>query len=304
MRSSKQEIVNFSIILPTFNRGHMIRLATESVISQTYNDWELIIVDDGSTDDTKDIIDKFIVIDNRVKYLYQNNKERSAARNNGIKEAKGDWICFLDSDDIYYTNHLEEFKNLIKAKSSKRGLYFSGLSFGKYSEDFEDYDLTHKNNIEFIFLNTIGTPRACIHKSILLKHQFNEKIRIGEDRELWSRILKSYPFYYHKKKTFIEVEHPKRSVNLVTEIENLQTLKIILKSNKKTISNKVKNRALSNAYFKISKSKIKSKKIIIASYYIVLSLIYCLIHKQTKHKSMLLIALYLAPKSKLVEQYK
>ena len=101
----------FSIILPTFNRGHMIRLAIESVLSQTYNDWELIIVDDGSTDKTKDVIDKFIEKDNRVKYLYQKNQERSAARNNGIKEAKGDWICFLDSDDIYHVNHLEEFKN-------------------------------------------------------------------------------------------------------------------------------------------------------------------------------------------------
>ena len=282
----------------------MIHNAIESVLTQSYKDWELIIVDDGSTDKTKDIIDKFIEKDNRVKYLHQKNKERSAARNNGIKEAKGDWLCFLDSDDIYHSSHLHEFHNLINNKRSKKGLYFCGLSYGKYSEDFEEYDLTHKNNIEFIFLNTIGTPRACVHKPILLKHQFNEKIRIGEDRELWSRILKKNPLYFHSKKTFIEVEHTNRSINLGTENENLKTLNLILKSNKKSIGKKVKNRVLSNAYFKISKNKIKAKKIIIAGYYIVLSLIYCLKHEQTKHKLMLLIAIYAAPNSNLVKEYK
>lgn len=294
----------FSIILPTFNRAHMIHLAIESVLNQTYKDWELIIIDDGSTDKTKDIIEKFIEKDNRVKYLYQKNKERSAARNYGVKEAKGNWICFLDSDDIYHINHLEEFKNLTCREGSKRGLYFSGLSFGKYSESKEEYDLSHKNNIEFVLLNTIGTPRACVHKSIILKHQFNEKIRIGEDRELWVRILKSHPLLFHKKKTFIEIEHPNRSVNLGAEMESLKTLKIILKSKKKFIRKKVKNKVLSNAYFKISKSKIKGNKIIIAGYYIVLSLIYCLNHQQTKHKLKLLIAIYLAPNNNLVKLYK
>ena len=232
------------------------------------------------------------------------NKERSAARNNGIKKAKGDWICFLDSDDIYHNNHLEEFKNLITKEASKRGLYFSGLSFGKYSNSPQEYDLNHKNNIEYVLLNTIGTPRACVHKSILTIHQFNEKIKIGEDRELWSRILKSYPLFYHKKKTLIEIEHSNRSVNLGTEMESLKTLDLILKSHKKTIRKKVKYTALSNAYFKISKGKLKANKIIAASYYLLLSLIYCFKHKQTKHKLILLIAVYLAPKSKLVEQYK
>ena len=296
--------VKFSIVLPTFNRTQMITYAINSVIIQTYKNWELIVVDDGSTDNTKEIVEKFVKSDKRIKYIFQENKERSAARNFGIKESKGDWICFLDSDDIYHTNHLEEFHKLINNNGSKKGLYFCGLSYGKYSENFEEYDLTHKNNIEFVLLNTIGTPRACTQKSILLKHQFNEKIRIGEDRELWVRILKNNPLYFHRKKTFIEVEHPNRSINLGAELENLKTLNLILKSNKKNIRKTAKKRVLSNAYFIISKSKIKANKIIIASYYIVLSLIYCLKHEQTKHKIMLLIAIYLTPNSNLVKEYK
>ena len=281
--------IKFSIILPTFNRGHMIHLAIESVLNQTYKDWELIIVDDGSTDKTKDVIEKFIEKDNRIKYLQQKNKERSAARNKGIKEANGEWICFLDSDDVYHSSHLHEFHNFINNNDSKKGLYFSGLSYGKYSEDFEEYDLTHKNNIEFIFLNTIGTPRACVHKSILLKHQFNEKIRIGEDRELWSRILKNYPLFFHKKKTFIEVEHSNRSINLGSEKESLQTLKYILKTIK--IKRAVKKKILSNSIFNISKMYLRKNQRTMAFLVIGKAILKDISNKQNKHRILLLLSL-------------
>ena len=281
--------MNFSIILPTYNRACFLSNAINSVINQTYCKWELIVVDDGSTDDTKDVIAKFIEKDNRVRYLHQKNKERSAARNKGIEEAKGHWICFLDSDDIYHTNHLEEFKNLINQKDSKRGLYFSGLSYGKYSEDFEEYDLTHKNNIEFIFLNTIGTPRACVHKSILLKHQFNEKIRISEDRELWSRILKNYPLFFHKKKTFIELEHSNRSINLESEKESLQTLKYILKTIK--IKRAIKKKILSNSIFNISKMYLRKNQRTIAFLVIGRAILKDISNKQNKHRILLLLSL-------------
>ena len=94
----------FSIIIPTYNRAHVIMRPIDSVLRQTFEDWELIIVDDGSTDDTKSIIESYH--DNRIRYVWQENQERSAARNHGIALAKGEWICFLDSDDDYYPNHL------------------------------------------------------------------------------------------------------------------------------------------------------------------------------------------------------
>jgi len=124
----------------------MIRLAIESVLSQTYNDWELIIVDDGSTDSTKTVVNKYKKLENKIKYIYQNNKERSAARNKGIEQANGDWICFLDSDDMYYKNHIDEFKSLIEKNNNKKGLYFSGVSYGEYSEDLEEYNMSYNNN--------------------------------------------------------------------------------------------------------------------------------------------------------------
>ncbi|MEZ4909289.1 MAG: glycosyltransferase family A protein [Saprospiraceae bacterium] len=125
----------FSIIIPTFNRAHIIHRPIDSIIAQTFTDWELIIVDDGSTDNTKDIVDSYN--DERIRYIWQENQERSAARNHGIKLAQGEWICFQDSDDEYLPDHLQVLFDGIKAnpeyKILRTGLliYENGKFIGK-----------------------------------------------------------------------------------------------------------------------------------------------------------------------------
>jgi glycosyltransferase involved in cell wall biosynthesis len=94
----------FSIIIPTYNRAHTIRRAIESVLAQTYADWELIIVDDGSTDKTAELVRSYE--DRRIRYVWQENKERSAARNHGVQLAMGEYMCFMDSDDEILSEHL------------------------------------------------------------------------------------------------------------------------------------------------------------------------------------------------------
>src|ERR1035437_3389515 len=105
----------FSIILPTFNRAHMLSKAIESVLSQSFVNWELLIVDDGSTDNTALLVSNYT--DVRIQYIYQQNQERSAARNNGIVKAKGQYICFLDSDDYFREDHLFRFYESLVANS-------------------------------------------------------------------------------------------------------------------------------------------------------------------------------------------
>ena len=102
-----------SIILPTYNRIHLLRETLNSIFYQNFENWECIIVDDGSTDNTKEISENWMYIDKRFKYIYQQNAERSAARNHGIENAIGEWICFLDSDDYYLENRL---KNLFRKR--------------------------------------------------------------------------------------------------------------------------------------------------------------------------------------------
>jgi glycosyltransferase involved in cell wall biosynthesis len=91
----------FSIIIPSYNRAALIIETLNSVCSQTFQNWECIVVDDGSTDTTRDVIEALSIQDDRIRYIYQDNAERSNARNNGIRNAKGEWICFLDSDDAF-----------------------------------------------------------------------------------------------------------------------------------------------------------------------------------------------------------
>ena len=89
-----------SIIIPTYNRADKLKAAIMSVLNQTYCDLELIIVDDGSTDDTKNVVAN--IDDNRLRYVYQKNAGACVARNNGIEEAHGDYIAFHDSDDVWH----------------------------------------------------------------------------------------------------------------------------------------------------------------------------------------------------------
>jgi glycosyltransferase involved in cell wall biosynthesis len=97
----------FSIILPTFNRAHLITHAIESVLAQTFEEWELIVVDDGSQDDTFEIIRPLVLSDKRVRYHYATNRGLPMARNLGLLMSRGKYITFLDSDDEYMPKHLQ-----------------------------------------------------------------------------------------------------------------------------------------------------------------------------------------------------
>ncbi|HEY5588734.1 MAG TPA: glycosyltransferase family 2 protein, partial [Candidatus Paceibacterota bacterium] len=89
-----------SVIIPTYNRANLIRNTIMGVINQTFTDWELLVVDDGSTDNTKEIVDELIKNDNRIKYFYQEaSGGPSSPRNLGIEKATGEYVAFLDSDD-------------------------------------------------------------------------------------------------------------------------------------------------------------------------------------------------------------
>lgn len=93
-----------SVIIPTYNRGYLIREAIDSVLKQDFKDFEIIVVDDGSTDNTKEVLSNY----ENIRYIYQQNKGRSEAKNTGIRAARGAYIAFLDDDDIWLSNKLEK----------------------------------------------------------------------------------------------------------------------------------------------------------------------------------------------------
>ena len=201
----------FSIILPTYNRDKFISSAIISVIKQNFKNWELIIIDDGSTDKTKEIVLSYN--DKRILYYFQENQERSIARNNGILHAKAEWICFLDSDDEFSENHLSTFYETIS--KTKSNLIITGTEVLK--NDFRkkiDLEQLNTNSQTFFFRNSIVPGRICVRNTILQEFKFDPEFRISEDTDLFVRISCKYPqIEFTKKHTFIYRFHNDNSIN-------------------------------------------------------------------------------------------
>ena len=119
----------FSIIIPAYNRAFILPETIRSIQDQSYSNWEVIVVDDGSKDNTRELIESLSLKDNRIRYVFQQNAERSVARNNGADHALGNYLMFLDSDDKYAAGHLEKLKAFITEKQEPVALFFSNLSY-------------------------------------------------------------------------------------------------------------------------------------------------------------------------------
>ena len=221
----------FSIIIPTYNRAAFLPKAIESVLAQIYTDWELIIVDDGSADNTKDIVAKYN--DERIKYIYQDNAERSAARNNGIAHAVGDYVCFMDSDNYMKPDRLEKLSAFIE-KENKLACYYTGIEY--FNEQTgcrnikEGHSYPFPMDVDLLIRDIVATPQLCCSTEILRKHQFNPELSIGEDMELLFRITAEYPLIYILNQvTMVETEHEGRSVSMHSKAseKQLKTLKVM-----------------------------------------------------------------------------
>lgn len=190
-----------TIIIPTYNRANLISETLESLIAQTYRNWECIIIDDGSTDNTGEVVGQFLKKDSRFQmFLRPENhlKGPSGCRNFGIKKAIGDFILFFDDDDIMHPQNLE---------LSVLELSSNNVSFCRYTRDifFDDFAvefdfskhyssfLIDSKHIESILKHEL----FCITGSILWKkecfeaHRFVEILTYGEEWELYSRIISS-----------------------------------------------------------------------------------------------------------------
>jgi len=195
----------FSVIIPVYNGEKFIDTAINSVLSQTFTDWELIIVNDGSSDNTLQVLQKYTSSD-KILVINQENGGVSAARNNGIAHAKGTHIAFLDADDIWYPNHLEVMHDLIN-KYPSAGLYGTFtktqlVNGGEITEcDFfnnrdtdvllEDFFAAYHMDKSAKMFTVITT---CISKEALTKTGgFPVGCKIGEDLELSLRVAAYFP---------------------------------------------------------------------------------------------------------------
>ncbi|MFD1771522.1 glycosyltransferase family 2 protein [Sphingobacterium suaedae] len=194
----------FSVIIPLYNKEISILNTVNSVLEQTFKNFEIIIVNDGSTDNSLNLIQT--LEDPRIKVIDQLNAGVSMARNRGIKESKFEWITFLDADDLWKSIHLETLKNLIDYHNEDKVFC---TSFVRSNERVKDSNDTSVFVIDDYFREAIKesffwTSVTCIHKSVFGQvGVFPKGISRGEDLDLWQRIGRDYRFIKSNRVTAI-----------------------------------------------------------------------------------------------------
>jgi glycosyltransferase involved in cell wall biosynthesis len=180
-------IPEISIILPTYNRAKHLPKAIESVINQTYEDWELIIIDDGSKDDTFAAINPYL--DSlRIRYIKHKNRKAGYARNAGIQASYGQYITFIDSDDIYFPNHLQTRIDYMKSHPEL------DLIYGGYQTDTDEdiWVVDYFNQDRLVNLKECVTNTFFGKREVFFELQGFNNFVYGEDTDFWLRAEQTF----------------------------------------------------------------------------------------------------------------
>jgi glycosyltransferase involved in cell wall biosynthesis len=180
-------IVLVSIITPCFNQAQYLDEAVNSLFLQTYTNWECIIINDGSTDNTEEIALKLRLKDKRIKYLYQDHKGVSEARNNAIKNSKGKYLLPLDADDLISPTYVNECVSILENNEDVKIVYCEAEKFGEQTGiwDPRKFDI-HLMAYENMIFSTAMFRKADFD----ISGGYENSLVVVEDWELWINILK------------------------------------------------------------------------------------------------------------------
>lgn len=211
----------FSVVIPLYNKEETIFGTVQSVLYQTFKDFELIVVNDGSKDNGPLIVQQFA--SSHIRIIHQENAGVSAARNKGIEVANGKYIAFLDGDDRWEKNHLEQLYSLITAYSEEAKVFVTN-----FVRKFPDGELfINREDLRRGIVNNyfkscrkgvvIHTSCVCVQKEALASVKgFNPKFSMGEDIDLWNRLARKYRVAYSPVVTSIyEIGAPNNSCNAI-----------------------------------------------------------------------------------------
>lgn len=203
----------FTIVIPSYNRAALIGKTIESVQAQTFTSYEVIIVDDGSTDNTTEVVQPYL--SDKITYHKKENAERAVARNFGTKRANGQYINWLDSDDLMLANHLQVIYDFLQSNN-----FPDVIHTGFRHEDDKGNVLEVKNNFppqmsaELLKANTFSCNNIIVKKETALANLFIEdrELSASEDYNLWIRLAALQPVLCCNTVTVIVVNHENRSV--------------------------------------------------------------------------------------------
>jgi glycosyltransferase involved in cell wall biosynthesis len=220
----------FSIIIPTYNRATFIQKTIESVLTQTYSFFEIIVVDDGSTDNTEALLTS--TQKDKINYIKINNSERGAARNVGSSQASGDYITFLDSDDILYPDYLKNAAESIALYGNPPFLHLAYEIKDVSGKVLDKIDFLESDKYNFIIK---GNPLSCmgifLRKDVAHQFKFNEDRNLAgsEDWELWLRVISHYGIKTDNRVSGCLINHDSRSVMQASEEKLFKRKELALK---------------------------------------------------------------------------
>ncbi|YAI82723.1 MAG: glycosyltransferase family 2 protein [cyanobacterium endosymbiont of Rhopalodia sterrenbergii] len=187
-------IPEVSVILATYNRAQYLTRCIQSVLNQTYQNWEFIIVDDGSQDNTFEIVNPYLEKFSKIRYLKHKNIGAALSRNVGIKASFGDYITFIDSDDKYLSNHLQSKLDFF-TKNPEIELIVGGFKADQETWVTDYYNPDQKVNIK----NCVICPTLFGRRYVFFELQGFQALLYGEDTDLWERAGKKF-----KTQTIVE----------------------------------------------------------------------------------------------------
>ncbi len=244
----------FSIIIPTYNRIDFIENTLNSILSQSFKDFEIIIIDDGSTDNTKELIESKYLFNNQIKYIYQLNTERGAARNHGFNISKGKYVIFFDSDDWMYPNHLSILHEVIHLNPNIRFLStkYSYLDNGKIKPSSSLSLIEGWHSGEIYLRGGVTGIMICILKNNFKLKPFLED-RAYSTLEDWVYLVQNLlhdQIYIVDKISVLVNDHPARSMRA----DNLKIIKKRLIAtdwiiNNVKLNSKQQNLLLGHSYY-------------------------------------------------------
>lgn len=208
-----------SVITPTYQSAHTLPRAIRSVQSQTFRNWEMIIVDDGSTDNTREVVESLAQVDSRIKYIFQENQGQAVARNRAVEVASGKYVAFLDADDEWKPKKLTTQLEIFEKVPDVKIIFTDSMNTNLVDNTSDTFSDQHKTTLESLKMET-ALPDFCIivddqlritiHKSNFIHtssvmmlltvfqgvNGFNPLCRGTEDHDLWVRLAVNHHFGY------------------------------------------------------------------------------------------------------------